>query len=120
MNAHINFDLSRALVRTAQEFGGSLDNGRRADFQAVNRVLASTAPLVRKELLTGPFAALDHALGEHDDRVSMWGIEAAREFAWSTAQTLQAVRGTHVEGTFTDGLDRMVELTSRLILQGSA
>ena len=120
MNAHINFDLARALVRTTQEFGGALDAGRRADFQAVNRVLALTQPMVRHELLTGPFAALDHALGEHDDRVSMWGIEAAREFAWSTAQTLWAVRGTVVEGPFTEGLDRMVELTSRLILQGTA
>jgi hypothetical protein len=117
MNAHINFDLARALVLTAQEVGGALDAGRRADFQAVNRVLGITQPMVRRELLTGPFAALDQALGEHDDRVSLWGIEAAREFAWSTAQTLWAVRGTHVEGTFTDGLDRMVELTSRLILQ---
>ena len=120
MNAHINFDLARALVRTTQESGGALDAGRRADFQAVNRVLALTQPMVRRELLTGPFAALDHALGEHDDRVSMWGIEAAREFAWSTAQTLWAVRGTAVEGPFTEGLDRMVELTSRLILQGTS
>jgi hypothetical protein len=118
MNAHINFDLARALVRTAQESGGALDAERRADFQAVNRVLALTQPMVRHELLTGPFASLDHALGEHDDRVSMWGIEAAREFAWSTAQTLWAVRGTAVEGPFTEGLDRMVQLTSRLILEG--
>jgi Family of unknown function (DUF5995) len=119
MNAHINFDLARALVRTAQESGGALDAGRRADFQAVNQVLALTQPMVRHELLTGPFASLDDALGGHDDRVSMWGIEAAREFAWSTAQTLWAVRGTAVEGPFTEGLDRMVELTSRLILQGT-
>ena len=119
MNAHINFDLARALVRTTQEFGGALDAGRRSDFQAVNGVLARTQPMVRHELLTGPFAALDDALGEHDDRVSMWGIGAAREFAWSTAQTLWAVRGTAVEGSFTEGLDRMVELTSRLILQGT-
>jgi hypothetical protein len=118
MNAHINFDLARSLVLTCQEFGGDLDAGRRADFQAVNRVLGSTQPLVRRELLTGAFATLDQALGEHDDRVSMWGIEAAREFAWSTAQTLWAIRGTPVEDTFTRGLDRMVELTSRLILQG--
>jgi hypothetical protein len=117
MNAHINFDLARALVLTTQEFGGELDAGREADFRAVNRVLELTQPMVRRELLTGPFAALDDALGEHDDRVSMWGIEAAREFAWSTAQTLWAVRGTAVEGTFVTAVDRMVELTSRLILQ---
>ncbi len=119
MNAHINYDLARALVLTAREVGGGLDPGRRADFLAVNLVLGRTQPMVRRELLTGPFAALDEALGEHDDRVSLWGIEAAREFAWSTAQTLWAVRGTAVEDTFTEGVDRMVELTSRLILRGS-
>lgn len=118
MNAHINFDLARALVLTTLEFGGGLDAGREQDFRAVNGVLARTQPMVRDELLTGPFAALDDALGEHDDRVSMWGIEAAREFAWSTARTLWAIRGTPVEDSFTRGLDRMVEMTSRLILQG--
>jgi hypothetical protein len=119
MNAHINFDLCRALVITMYEFGGALDAGRRADFQAVNRVLERTQPMVRRELLTGPYAALDDALGDRDDQVSLWGIEAAREFAWSTAQTLWAVRGTAVEGSFTEGLDRMVQLTSRLILKGA-
>ncbi len=119
MNAHINFDLARALVLTMHEFGGGLDAGRRADFQAVNRVLERTQPMVRRELLTGPYATLDDALGDHDDRVSLWGIEAAREFAWSTAQTLWTVRGTVIEASFTEGLDRMVELTSRLILQGA-
>jgi hypothetical protein len=119
MNAHINYDLARARVLTTAEFGGALDAGRRSDFLAVNRVLGRTAPMVRHELLTGPFATIDEALGTYDDQVSMWGIEAAREFAWSTAQTLWAVRGTLIEDSFTQGLDRMVELTSRLILQGT-
>lgn len=120
MNAHINFDLARALVLTTQEFGGWLDQGREGDFRAVNAVLARTQPMVRRELLTGAFAVLDDALGEHDDKVSMWGIEAAREFAWSTARTLWAVRASPVEDSFTRGLDRMVEMTSRLILQGAS
>ncbi len=117
MNAHINYDLPRALVLTAREFGGELDEARRTDYLAVNRVLAQTQPMVKRELLTGPFALLDEGLGERDDRVAMWGIEQAREFAWATAQTLWAVRGTRVESAFTDRLDRMVELTSRLLLR---
>lgn len=120
MNAHINYDLPRALVLTTREFGGSLDSGRRSDYLAVNRVLAQTQPMVQRELLTGPFAAVDQALGDQDDRIGMWGIEQAREFAWTTAQTLWAVRGTPVERTFTDGLDRMVQMTSRLLLTPAA
>ncbi len=117
MNAHINYDLPRALVLTAREFGGEFDDARRADYLAVNRVLAQTQPIVQRQLLTGSFAALDQGLGDRDDRVAMWGIEQAREFAWATAQTLWAVRSTPIEAAFTDRLDRMVELTSRLLLR---
>jgi hypothetical protein len=117
MNAHINYDLSRALVLTTREFGGQWDETRRADYRAVNRVLAQTQPMVQDELLTGPLAALDEGLGDRDDRIAMWGIEQAREFAWTTAQTLWALRGTPIEQAFTDRLDRMVELTSRLLLR---
>jgi len=76
--------------------------------------------MVKRELLTGPFAAVDEALGDQDDRVGTWGIEQAREFAWTTAQTLWAIRGTPVERPFTDGLDRMVQMTSRLLLTPGA
>lgn len=118
MNAHINYDLARALVLTAEELGGDPGaGGRRSDFLAINRVLAQTQPMVRRELLTGPLAEFDEALGDGDDRVAMWGIEKAREFAWATAQTLWAVRGTDVAVSFTEGLDRMVEMTSRLLLR---
>ena len=117
MNAHINYDLPRALVLTLHELGGALDPTRLADYTAVNLVLAQTQPIVRSELLTGPFAPLDQGLGDRDNRVAMWGIEQAREFAWATAQTLWAVRATPIEAPFTDRLDRMVELTSRLLLR---
>lgn len=121
MNAHINYDLARALVLTAEELGGEPgSDGRRADFLAINQVLAQTQPMVRRELLTGAFAAIDEALGDEDDRVAMWGIEKAREFAWATAQALWAVRGTPVAISLTEGLDRMVEMTSRLLLRVEA
>jgi len=116
MNAHINYDLARALVMTAQETGGGLGARRRADYQAINKVLALTQPIVKQELLTGPFALLDHALGDEDDRVGLWGIARAREFAWTTAQTLLVLRGTAFEGSFTEGVDAMVELSSLLLL----
>ena len=97
--------------------GGELDDARRADYLAVNQVLAQTQPIVQRELFTGTFAALDQGLGDRDNRVAMWGIEQAREFAGATAQTLWAVRATPIEAPFTDRLDRMVELTSRLLLR---
>jgi hypothetical protein len=116
MNAHINYDLPRALVMTARELGGDLDDTRRADYVTINGVLARTQPMVREQLLSGPLAALDDGLGDADDRVAMWGIEQARDFAWTTGQTLWAVRGSFLERAMTDRLDRMVQLTSRLLL----
>lgn len=118
MNAHITFDLPRALVMTAVEFGGDLDDrARRADFLEINDVLARTQPLVKEVLLTGPFAAIDDALGDVDDRLRMWAIEGAREMAWKSARMLWAVRDCESGERFTQGLDRMVELSSRFLLR---
>ena len=116
MNAHINYDLPRALVLTARECGGALDDGRHNDFETINRVLAQTQPLVKRALLTGPFAVIDQALGDQDDRIEMWGIEQARGFAWTTAHTLWSMQGSRIEESFMQGLDRMVALSSELLL----
>jgi hypothetical protein len=75
-------------------------------------------PIVKERLVDGPLAELDHALGDRDDRASMWAIERARDFAWTTAQTLAAVEGTAVVEAFTHSLDRMVEMSSALLLRG--
>jgi len=117
MNAHINYDLPRALLLTARELGGPVDTPARAeDFRAINDVLARTMPQVKQELVTGLLGVLDGALGNSDDRASMWAIERAREFAWTTARTLATVTGTPLAGAFTESLDRMVEMSSRLLL----
>lgn len=116
MNAHINYDLATALTTTAQELGGDLDERRHRDFLAVNDVLAATAPGVRETLLTGPFALLDDGLGRADDRVSLWAIERARDVAWAAAVAGWAVRGSFVADVLAEGRDRMVQLSSRLLL----
>lgn len=118
MNAHICYDLPRALVSTVQERGADLDDdGVRQDFLAVNGVLARTQPLVKDRLLSGALAELDDAMGEVDDRVGMWAIEAAREMAWLSAQTLWALRDSRARGHFVRGLDRMVATSSRMMLR---
>lgn len=116
MNAHINFDLAHALVLTTREFGGGLDRGRRSDFLVINEVLGRTQPAVRQQLLTGPLAGLDRALGSHDDRLSLWGIERAREFAWRSAAALGGLTGTGAEDDYLDGIDRIVAMSSKLLL----
>jgi hypothetical protein len=117
MNAHITYDLPRALVVTVQEFGGNLeDAGRRADFLAVNDVLARTQPIVKAVLLSGPFAAVDEAMGDLDDRLGMWAIETAREAAWLSARALWSLGDSSMRRRYEQGLDRAVEASSRLLL----
>jgi hypothetical protein len=118
MNAHISYDLPRALVSTVEEFGGDLDDDSvRRDFLAVNQVLADTQPLIKGVLLSGSLAELDDSLGEVDDRVGMWAIEGAREMAWLSAQALWSLRGSGLRERYVSSLDRMVVASSRLILK---
>lgn len=117
MNAHITYDLPRALVMTVQEFGGDLDDGvRRSDFVAVNEVLARTQPIIKDRLLSGPFADLDDALGDLDDCVGMWAIEAAREMAWGTSRILWALRDSAAAVRYVRVLDHAVAMSSRVML----
>ena len=54
VNAHINFDLGLALVRTCRQLGRTLDSpGVRADFLAVNAILAAAVQDVRESYLAG-------------------------------------------------------------------
>jgi Family of unknown function (DUF5995) len=118
MNAHICYDLPRALVATVEEIGVDLDeHWVRQDFRAVNEVLARTQPMVKRVLLSGPLAGLDDALGQVDDRVGMWAIEAAREMAWGSAQALWALRDSWARQRYEQGMDRVVEASSRLMLR---
>jgi hypothetical protein len=117
MNAHISYDLPRALVATVRELGGDLeDGGRREDFLAVNDVLARTQPIVKEVLLSGPFAAVDEAMGDLDDRLGMWAIETAREAAWLSARALWVLGDASMRRRYEQALDRMVEATSRVLL----
>jgi hypothetical protein len=117
MNAHITYDLPRALVATVQEFGGDLeDAGLREDFLAVNGVLAHTQPIVKEVLLSGATAAMDEAMGDLDDRIGMWAIEGAREAAWLSARALWVLGDSPMRRRYEQGLDRMVEASSRMLL----
>ncbi|MDH3958896.1 MAG: DUF5995 family protein [Actinomycetota bacterium] len=118
MNAHISYDLPQALVTTVEEFGVDLEQPTvREDYLTVNDVLARTQPIVKDVLLTGPLAELDDAMGEVDDHLGMWAIEGAREMAWRSAQALWALRDSWARERYVQGMDRMVELSSRLLLR---
>jgi hypothetical protein len=118
MNAHINFDLPRALVMTTRELGGTVEMGspRHRDFEAVNRVLAETEAAVKRVFLQGHVAELDEAMGQVDDRVALWSIARARDAAWTQGETLWFVRDTPLAPALTTSLDRTIGLVGRALL----
>ena len=94
MNAHINFDLGLALVRTCRQLGRTLDSpGVRADFLAVNAILAAQVQQVRESYLTGVALDVDRAASPVLDVVGGWSIEAARDAAWLSATVQWALQG---------------------------
>ena len=94
MNAHINFDLGLALVRTCRQLGRTLDSpGVHADFLAVNAILAAAVQEVRESYLAGIALDVDRAASPVLDVVGGWSIEAARDAAWLSATVQWALQG---------------------------
>ncbi|KAB7745770.1 hypothetical protein GA707_05835 [Nostocoides sp. F2B08] len=94
MNAHINFDLGLALVRTCRQLGRTLDSpGVRADFLAINELLAAEVQQVRESFLAGAAVDLDRAAAPVLNVVGGWSIEAARDAAWLSATVQWALQG---------------------------
>ena len=113
INAHVNYDLPRAVVEVADERGDLLSI--RHDFDAVNDVLAATYVDVVKDL----------------DRVSRWVNSAARlggghafnfSLALARARAWQAATAMYplpAEGrrAYAEQLDRLVSVLAFLITQ---
>jgi len=115
INAHVNYDLPRAVVEVADERGGLISI--RPDFDAVNDVLAATYVDVVKDL----------------DRVSRWvnsaarlggggafnfSLRLARARAWQAASAMYMLSAGGRRG-YADELDRRVSVLAFLITQPS-
>jgi hypothetical protein len=119
MNAHINYDLSRAVVGACAQLGREPRSGtQRADFEAVNRILAAEMANVRDHFQDRLEDWVDdHVLGQVDDAIGVWSIDAARDTAWVNAELLWCLRGDSFgTGLFLTSLDRLVGLAGRGLL----
>lgn len=118
MNAHINFDLGLALVRTCRQLGRTLDSpGVRADFLAVNAILAAAVEEVRASYLDGLALHVDRAASPVLNVVGAWSIEAARDAAWLSATVQWALQGrTEVHESYLRSRASMVGLVTRQLL----
>lgn len=119
MNAHINHDLSIALVQTSEEQGVVPRRGspEHRDFERVNTILESVAEQVKQFLATGIVGEVDQDLGRLDDTVALWSVRKARETAYTNGEILWQLRtAPTLSDAFLRNLDRLVGLSSRGLL----
>jgi Family of unknown function (DUF5995) len=119
MNAHINHDLSIAVVQTSEEQGVVPRRGspEHRDFERVNTILEAVAEQVKHFLATGIVGEIDQDLGRLDDVVALWSVRKARETAYTNGEILWQLRDTPVlNDAFLRNLDRLVGLSSRGLL----
>jgi hypothetical protein len=122
MNAHINRDLPVALVTTCRELGITLEpsSPQHSDYLRINGILGEVEARVKTQYFTGWVGALDRLLlraHRLDDVIAMWDVSRARDAAWTTAETLWALRDDpRLEAECLASVDRMVGFAGRGLL----
>jgi Family of unknown function (DUF5995) len=118
INAHIEHDLPLAVVSTCQARGASpRRRAVRADYEAVNDVIAEVEADVRRSFLTEIGRRVEEEVGALVHLVNSWNIDKARDLAWVSVEALWAVRRLQsVFDNYCSALAHTVGMTSRLLL----
>jgi hypothetical protein len=117
MNAHINFDLPRALVETCRVLGTTPDAGsHHRDFRKVDEILAEVEPAIRDEL-EQEWPLNDRELEHLQNVLANWSITRARQTAWDQSELLWWLRGNaDLTASHTATLDHIVGFAGRGLL----
>lgn len=119
MNAHIDHDLSEAVVETCTEFGIAPVHlsPEYQDFTQINQLLDKLIDATKHELMVGLLGDALPCIGRVEDLAGGFGILASREVAWTNAEILwhsKAIPG--LADRFLDGLDRAATLAGAGLL----
>lgn len=114
MNAHINHDLSAAVVETCRQMGLHPAHGSdiHSDFTQVNELLENLIDTAKRQLLVGLLGNVIPEIGKVEDQVAGLGIVASRELAWTNAEILWHVP-SGLRDRFLAGLDRTTALVGK-------
>jgi len=93
MNAHINHDLSLALLATDQQMDIEPDGAspQHVDYEAVNGLLNSVMPSALQMLAAGVLGELAQDTGKIGRILAFWDICRARDLAWDFADHLRGL-----------------------------
>jgi Family of unknown function (DUF5995) len=95
MNAHINHDLSLALLATDQQMNIEPNNTspQHVDYEAVNGLLNTVMPSALQMLAVGVLGELAQDTGKIGRLLAFWDICRARDLAWEFATHLRGLDG---------------------------
>ncbi len=117
MNAHINHDLALALLQTDAELNlvPSMTSPEHADFELVNGLLEAEIPQALTFLATGIIGQAAQDTGKIGRYTAIWNVRAARDLAWSFADTLRPLAGVVRQATL-DAQDQITGVLGRSLL----
>jgi hypothetical protein len=93
MNAHINHDLSQALLQMDDEthMGFTPDTPQHNDYEQVNGLLEQVLPQALQFLATGILGELAQDTGKIGRLLAIWNVRVARDLAWDFAGLLRGL-----------------------------
>src|SRR4051812_34269121 len=123
VNAHIDFDLSHALVATFKERGLVPGPGRESlavqhrDYQKINDIFFEEIPKLRRRMYTNVFQkVLDKLVGTFDDELHGLVVREIRAAAWRDAYSLWTLQDDPPGyGAYSRALDDDATDASRII-----
>ena len=117
MNAHINHDLALALLQTDAELNivPSMTSPEHDDFEHVNGLLEAEIPEALTFLATGIIGQAAQDTGKIGRYLAIWDVRAARDLAWSFADTLRPLSGVVRQATL-DAQDQITGVLGRSLL----
>jgi hypothetical protein len=119
VNAHINFDLPFALVKTFEKLDIPPldDSDQHHDYLQINDIFAEAIPDLRRGYLDKVQLLIDTMNGDLDDWWQGEMVEYSRNVAWRNAQKVWAVRHDLARVTQeSERLDEISALLGRLLL----
>jgi len=119
INAHIDHDLSEAVVETCSQFGIAPvhQSPEYLDYTQVNDILDPIVDQAKAQLLTGLLGDNLPSINFVENMVAAFGLRTSREAAWTNGEMLfhiEAIPGP--ADRFLDGLDDAAALAARGLL----
>jgi hypothetical protein len=112
INAHVNHDLPQVVVALAPRGADLAD--MRADFDAVNDILAESLPMVLRSLGTvSRWVNTVAVLG--GERLFDFSLKVARRQAWEAAVRMHAL-DDHARAAYVAELDRLVRVLAYMVV----